>query len=159
MLKAKLNDRSPGFTLIELLVVVAIIGLLLSIISISLTASRTRARDTRRISDMKQYKTGLDLYYAQGSGYPDTINFLTQAGQTLQCSGTTFFRIADDPAAPVYHYTYTSSGSSSSGCGGIVRSAYGIQFFIENKGAYYTMDEDGTVRDSANNPVSFDSLL
>src|SRR3989338_5221325 len=66
------SKSGAGFTLIELLVVVAIIGMLLSIISLSLGNSRLKARDTKRLSDMRQFKTGMDLYYSSGGGYPDT---------------------------------------------------------------------------------------
>ena len=146
-----------GFTLIELLVVVAIIGLLSSIIAFSVTRARMKSRDARRISDMKQIKSGTDLYFSTDSGYPDTAVWIP--GNTLTCNTVSIMRIPDDPSAPVYNYNYTGSGASASGCGGTVRRGYSIQFYIENKAASYTMDEDGIVRNSGGTPVSFDSLL
>src|SRR3989338_8222068 len=62
--------EKKGFTLIELLVVVAIIGILATISSVSLTQARRRARDTRRISDIQQIRNGLVIYANQRATYP-----------------------------------------------------------------------------------------
>lgn len=153
------SKKFKGFTLIELLVVVAIIGLLLSVISVSFTSSRRKTRDTKRVSDMKQFKTGLDLYYENGSGYPDTGTWNAAVGSQLSCSGTTVLRVPRDPSSPAFNYTYTASGSSLTGCGGTVRGQYRLDFYVENKAAWYYMDEDGKVFTSGGSPVSFDSLL
>lgn len=55
-------SRQKGFTLIELLVVISIIGLLSSVVLASLNSSRTKARDTRRISDIHQIGLAIRLY-------------------------------------------------------------------------------------------------
>ncbi|MEK7995391.1 MAG: type II secretion system protein, partial [Planctomycetota bacterium] len=60
-----------GFTLIELLVVIAIIGMLSSVILASLNTARQKARDARRLSDMKQIQTALELYYDTNRAYPN----------------------------------------------------------------------------------------
>ena len=59
-----------GFTLIELLVVIAIIGMLASIIMASLNSARVKARDARRVSDIRQIRVALELYYADFGQYP-----------------------------------------------------------------------------------------
>lgn len=51
-----------GFTLIELLVVMAVISLLSSIIFASLGQARSKARDSRRVQDLIQLRTALELY-------------------------------------------------------------------------------------------------
>lgn len=64
--------KQKGFTLIELLVVIAIIGLLASVVLVALNGARTKARDTKRIADLKQMQTALALYYdANNSQYPN----------------------------------------------------------------------------------------
>ena len=59
-----------GFTLIELLVVIAIIGILASIVLVSLNNARQSARDTKRLSDMRSVSLALELYYADKGYYP-----------------------------------------------------------------------------------------
>jgi prepilin-type N-terminal cleavage/methylation domain-containing protein len=54
--------NKKGFTLIELLVVIAIIGLLSTLAVVSLNSARGKARDARRISDVKTVQTALELY-------------------------------------------------------------------------------------------------
>jgi len=57
----KINNV-PGFTLIELLVVISIIGLLSTLAVVSLNNSRAKARDARRVSDLKAVSTALEVY-------------------------------------------------------------------------------------------------
>lgn len=52
-----------GFTLIELLVVVAIIGVLASVVLVSLNSVRSKGRDATRKSDLKQLSNALELCY------------------------------------------------------------------------------------------------
>lgn len=71
---ASYRRDSRGFTLIELLVVIAIIGLLSSIILASLNSARIKSRDARRLADMKQIQTALELYYNDNTTYPTTAS-------------------------------------------------------------------------------------
>ena len=56
-----------GFTLIELLVVVAIIGLLASVVLVSLNSARAKARNARRLSDAHQLVLALQLYLSNNA--------------------------------------------------------------------------------------------
>jgi prepilin-type N-terminal cleavage/methylation domain-containing protein len=62
-------NAKGGFTLIELLVVIAIIGILSSIVLVSLNSARVKGTDTRALSDAQQMRTWLETQY-NGSGYP-----------------------------------------------------------------------------------------
>ena len=62
--------KQKGFTLIELLVVIAIIGLLATIVMVSLNSARKKARDTKRRGDLKQVSLALEMYYNDNNGYP-----------------------------------------------------------------------------------------
>ena len=77
---------TKGFTLIELLVVIAIIGILASIVLVSLNSARNKGKDARIISDVQQIRTALESGY-NGSGYPDLKNN-SNAGGTVVGNGT-----------------------------------------------------------------------
>lgn len=62
--------NKKGFTLIELLVVIAIIGLLATIAVVALNSARTSSRDAKRIADVRQIQTGLELYFNAKTKYP-----------------------------------------------------------------------------------------
>lgn len=63
-------NKYKGFTLIELLVVIAIIGLLASIVLVALNSARRKARDARRINDLKQLQLAVESYYDDNGQYP-----------------------------------------------------------------------------------------
>lgn len=65
--------KNRGFTLIELLVVIAIIGILSSVVLASLNSARAKARDARRLTDVKQYQTAFTLYDSDYGTYPPAV--------------------------------------------------------------------------------------
>ena len=74
----KLSDEK-GFTLVELLVVIAIIGILATLLILQLGVARSRARDAKRIADVNQIRSALELYFDDNGQYPNT----TQLGNLL----------------------------------------------------------------------------
>ena len=130
-----------GFTLIELLVVIAIIALLSTLSVVALNSARVKARDARRVSDIKQIRTALDMYFdntAPNNAYPaaptntSTLGVtnsvcLTASGWTTTsgCSGTVFMqKVPGDPLASG-SYVYAVGGNSST---------YTITYELENGG-------------------------
>ena len=69
----KTKAKKQGFTLIELLVVIAIIGILATLAVVALQNARKNARDAKRIADIKQIQTALELYFNDVGEYPASI--------------------------------------------------------------------------------------
>lgn len=101
------QSGSKGFTLIELLVVVAIIGLLASIVLSSLNVARQKGRDARRISDLKEIQTALELYYSNHNAYPvETTQGTAATALASVVADGDMSSISDDPLGGSYHYVY-----------------------------------------------------
>ena len=64
--------KKKGFTIIELLVVIAIIGILASILLVSINSARTKARDARREADLKNIQQAIDLFIREKGVPPGT---------------------------------------------------------------------------------------
>lgn len=106
------TPKTRGFTLIELLVVIAIIGLLSSVILASLGKARGKARDVRRIMDLRSVRTALELFYDSKIRYPTssdgnctyTTSFLP--GGCLQALVTNGFirSLPKDPKTGTQYY-------------------------------------------------------
>jgi len=84
--KKMLNKNQRGFTLIELLVVISIIGFLASLVLVALNSARAKSRDAKRVGDIRQIISGLELYFNDCTSYPSSVVTgitLGAAGQSL----------------------------------------------------------------------------
>lgn len=82
------KSRSKGFTLIELLTVIAIMGLLMTIAVAGLNSSKRKTRDGKRVADMRQVHTALEVYFAGNGSYPAAPTALGGcAAGVLGCQG------------------------------------------------------------------------
>lgn len=70
MINSQNMSKQKGFTLLELLVVIAIIGLLTTIAIVSFNNTQAKARDAKRISDIRNIRTAVEAYFATNGSYP-----------------------------------------------------------------------------------------
>lgn len=117
--------NKKGFTLIELLVVIAIIGLLSTLAVVALQNARQKSRDAKRVGDIKQIQTALDLYYADENAYPIEaapgkvmgVDYKAlcssgfQAAAACPAGDTAYMaQIPADPQTGTQDYVYVSDG-------------------------------------------------
>ena len=128
-----------GFTIIELLVVIAIIGLLASVVLASLANARAKSRDARRLADMRQFQTALELYYGTCAKYPVNLSNLTDT----TCPGGTIpltpplTAVPKDPLNSAVGYAYFSIGAGTLTC-----SSYHLGTSLETGNAALLKDID-----------------
>lgn len=159
--KSKLFSHSmnkKGFTLIELLVVIAVIGMLASIVLVSLGPARARARDARRVSDIRQISTAMELCYGDAScgGNDSSYQAVASTGQgpiTTTSIGSYLNPLPLDPGGGSTVCTADAAGEKAAGayCGfptsaGASYCIYamlsdGRWFAASEKGAQYMIAE------------------
>jgi type II secretion system protein G len=134
------RKQTKGFTLIELLVVIAIIGLLASIVIVSVQKSAQNARDAKRKADIRSLKTAIEQYTNNNQGrYPvcstcvdwkgHPVSDLVTMSETTAPKFTDFLNpIPSDPAPTLsgnYQYVVRSDASG-----------YGLRVKLESNTTY-----------------------
>ena len=134
-----MRKSHKGFTLIELLVVIAIIGLLSTLAVVALNSARQRSRDAKRVADIRQIQTALELAFSETNDYPTgtdvelgtdvsvlcndgtpgTSTFETAAAN---CDSTVFMGLVPSAPTPPTDDAYTFNGDGNS---------YSITFELE----------------------------
>ena len=129
----KKQKQKQGFTLIELLVVIAIIGLLSTLSILALNQARARARDAKRIADVRQIQTALEMYYNEMSDYPADGTIV--AGGAIASANNIYMATVPTPPIPFDgnacntlapdNYTYIKGGTGVAG-----NAAYTINYCL-----------------------------
>ncbi len=111
MIMSRKNILQRGFTLLELLVVISIIGILIGLGAVSYTTAQKKARDSRRLGDMRSMQAVYEQYYSNPANsyqYP------------LDCGDASITSYApsgwpDDPKNST-PYVYSNNCSASGYC-------------------------------------------
>jgi len=124
-----MKNNKAGFTLIELLVVIAIIGLLSTLSVLALNSARARARDAKRVADVRQIQTALEMYYNDAGTYPTGS---VASGTAITYGSSTYMRavpsaplIADGACGISQDYTYEFRS-----VGGVTGGSYTLKYCL-----------------------------
>jgi len=131
--KTGLKNTSSAFTLVELIVVITILAILWTIAFISLQWFSRDARDSARISDLKNIEKALELTITKWSELPDPadkvsiMSWSTLIWYQWYMSKTTAWTIwvhweVKDPLDNIY-YTYSTNAN---------KTKYQLLWFLEN---------------------------
>ena len=108
--------RNESFTLIELLVVLAVIGLLVSILVVSLGGPKKEANDARRTVDIQQIMKAMALCYDDSNCGAGANQYISTTGgaNAVTAIGTYMPLVSTDPVNnPPYQYTWIDNSGLS----------------------------------------------
>ncbi len=110
--------KKSGFSLIELIIVIGIIALLTGIIINSINPSKSKSRDSKRVSDMVNLRLVLEFFFDRCKQYPPNITDLNTSSANGTCPsklGTYISTIPTQPDGSPYGYAVDTDGLAGSG--------------------------------------------
>ena len=136
------NSSCAAFTLVELLIVLGIISTLITISIVSFRTAQVRARDTERISDIRQYQNSLEIFANKNNSLYPTFQSPIVASSVL-CPVLEAVGCPEDPrpASAGIAYQYYSDGAGIAGSP--TATSYVLYAELEGSSDYWVACSDG----------------
>ena len=99
------------------IVLILIIPLLSTLAVVTLGSARVKARDAKRVSDIKQIQTGLEIYFMDNGKYPPVVQPKSsiKAGNVIYMSRVPYNPLPNGRNCPYdFDYRYEASGDGKS---------------------------------------------
>lgn len=104
------TQKKTGFTLIELLVVIAIIGVLAGMVLVSMGGSRAKARDSRRLTDLRQIPAAQEAVMNDSGAYLTSAQVVGALPAIKNSANNQYLASMSDPLdADGYQYVWAAN--------------------------------------------------
>lgn len=110
------SERSDGFTLIELLLVIIILGILSTVVVLSVRGINDRGGSAACESSRATVRVSVESYFARHAGYPPTLGdlgaeFLEDADKVVLTGPDPWTNTLEGgPGKWTFHYRYANPG-------------------------------------------------
>lgn len=146
-----LKNNKKGFTIVELLIVIVVIGILALLVVTTYGGIQSKARDTKRTSDIGTIQTQLEAFFSQSGYYPSNADMNGAAwlstnmksldtGALADPSNTASKAVALVAASKTYAYAPLNAGGTSCEANDTTCASYTLTATYEN-----TVNGSGTV--------------
>jgi prepilin-type N-terminal cleavage/methylation domain-containing protein len=111
MVSLKKYKKVSGFTIVELLIVIIVIGILATLVITTYNGVQSKARDTKRKTDINAIQGHVEAYNAQNGKYPTNANMNDATFRTANLKGLEAPAALQDPKWASGNTNCTASGA------------------------------------------------